>query len=104
MKDTKAIELLAEETLGSMDSLQQVDASGFIAARAWNRLAQRPQITREGNYNKVLLRLAAVMVVLAGLNCASFFAAERINKAGDKTTGSQAFANAYNLNNSSHNY
>ena len=104
MKNRKEIEQLAEQALQSLETLQLVEANDFLAAKAW----QRMQNQRHGvpaNYNKLLLRLAAVLLMFVGINCASFYVLN--NKTANKTstaTGVGAFANAYGLSNSSDNY
>ncbi len=104
MKDRKNIEQLAEQALHSLDNLQEVDANDFLAAKAW----QRMQTYRHGlpvGYNKLLLRLAVVLLMFTGINCVSFYVlSEKSANTTTPATGVDAFANAYGLSNSSGNY
>ena len=104
MKSRKDIEQLAEQALHSLDNLQQLDANDFLAAKAW----QRMQTTRHGlpaGYNKLLLRLAVVLLLFVGINCVSFYVLSKKTVSTAQTaTGIDAFASAYGLSNSSENY
>ncbi|MFD0750559.1 hypothetical protein ACFQZS_10420 [Mucilaginibacter calamicampi] len=104
MNNREEIEQLAERALHSLDNLQQVDANDFLAAKAWQRMQNR----RHGlspAYNKLLLRLAVVLLMFVGINCVSFYVLN--NKSADTAstaTGVDAFASAYGLSSSSGNY
>jgi hypothetical protein len=104
MKDRKEIEQRAEQALHSLDNLHQVDANDFLAAKAW----QRMQNHRHGlpvGYNKLLLRLAVVLLMFTGINCVSFYVlSKKSANTASSVTGVDAFANAYGLGNSSENY
>lgn len=104
MKDRKEIEQLAEQALRSLDNLQQLEANDFLAAKAW----QRMQTHRRGlppAYNKLLLRLAVVLVMFVGINCVSFYVLNKSTTANTETaSGVGAFASAYGLSNNSDNY
>ena len=104
MKDKKEIEQLAEQALHSLDNLQQLDANDFLAAKAWQRM-QNHRLAVPASYNKLLLRLAVVLLMFTGINCVSFYVLSK--KTANTTTGAtgvDAFANAYGLSNSSGNY
>jgi|GEM_PF-3204593 len=104
MKDRKEIEQLAEKALHSLDNLQQVDANDFLAAKAWQRM-QTYRHELPAGYNKLLLRLAVVLLMFTGINCISFYALSK--KSVDSTsaaTGVDAFASAYGLSSNSENY
>ena len=104
MKNRKDIEQLAEQALHSLDNLQQLEANDFLAAKAW----QRMQTNRHGlpaGYNKLLLRLAVVLLMFTGLNCVSFYVlSKKTANTTSTATGVDAFASAYGLSNSSENY
>lgn len=104
MSNRKEIEQLAEKALHSLDNLQQVEANDFLAAKAWQRIQNR----RHGlspAYNKLLLRLAVVLLMFVGINCVSFYVlSKKGTDTAATTTGVDAFASAYGLNSSSGNY
>lgn len=104
MKDRKEIKQLAEQALHSLDNLQQVDTNDFLAAKAWQRMQSYRHSLPTG-YNKLLLRLAVVLLMFTGINCVSFYVLSK--KSANTTTaatGVDAFANAYGLSNNSGNY
>ena len=104
MKNKKEIEQLAERALQSLDGLQQVDANDFLAAKAWQRM-QNQRHGLSAGYNKLLIRMAAVLVIFIGINCVSFYVLGKKNTdTASTTTGVDAFANAYGLSSSSENY
>ncbi|MGY3215021.1 hypothetical protein [Mucilaginibacter sp. HD30] len=104
MKDKKQIEQLAEQALQSLDKLQQVDANDFLAAKAWQRMQNQRQSIPTG-YNKLLVRLVAVLVLFICINCVSFYVLNKTSAdTALTTTGVDAFASAYGLSNSSENY
>jgi len=104
MKNKKEIEQLAEQALQSLDNMQQLEANDFLAAKAWQRMQNQRHGVPAG-YNKLLLRLAVVLLMFVGINCVSFYVISKKNMDTASTvTGVDAFANAYGLSNSSGNY
>ena len=104
MKNKKEIEQLAGKALQSLDNLQQVDANDFLAAKAWQRMRDQRNGLPAG-HNKLLIRMAAVLVIFIGINCVSFYVLGKKNPdTASTTTGVDAFANAYGLSSSSENY
>lgn len=105
MKDQDKIEQLANQTLGSLNNLQQVEANEFLAAKAWQRMQGYKQSMPHA-YNKILLRLTVALLLFTGVNCVSYYVLSN-NKTTANTsaaTGVDAFANAYGLSNNSNNY
>lgn len=104
MKDRKEIEQLAEQALHSLDNLQQLEANDFLAAKAWQRMQNHPH-NLSPVYNKLLVRLAVVLLMFTGINCVSFYVlSKKSANTATAATGVDAFADAYGLNNSSGNY
>ena len=104
MKDHEEIEQLARQALNSLDNLQLVEANEFLAAKAWQRIENRRQGLSPA-YSKLLLRLAMVLLVFTGINCASFYVLNKTNtNTTSAATGVDAFASAYGLSNSADNY
>lgn len=104
MKDRKDIEQLAEQALYSLDSLQQLEANDFLAAKAWQRM-QTYRHSVPPVYNKLLFKLAVVLVMFVGINFVSFYMLTKPTKTNTETvSGVDAFASAYGLGNTSDNY
>ena len=104
MKDRKEIEQLAEQALHSLDNLQQLEANDFLAAKVWQRM-QTHRHSLPPAYNKLLFRLAVVLVMFVGINCVSFYMLTKTSKTNTQAaTGVDAFASAYGLSNNSDNY
>ncbi len=104
MKDSKKIEQLAEQALRSLDNVQQLEPNDFLAAKAWHRMQGNRQ-SIPSSYNKLLFRLAAVLLVFVGINCASFYVlGKKSTDTASTATGVNAFASAYGISNNSYNY
>ena len=98
MKTKQEIENEVGQTLNSLDSLQQLEANEFLYTKIAQRINNGRTIPL--HYNRVMLRLAAVLILFIGINCASYYIIKQRGQAtGTKiTTGADAFVNAYNLN------
>ncbi len=104
MNKQNKVEQLVEQTVSSLDNLQQLEPNDFLAAKAWHQMQNR-NTSIPYRYNKLLFRLAAVLVVFVGINCFSFYIMNSNSKKQTETTnGVNAFADAYGLNNYSENY
>ncbi len=104
MNKQNKVDQLVEQTLGSLDNLQQLEPNEFLAAKAWHQLQNR-NVVMPYRHNKLLFRLVAVLIVFVGINCFSFYIMNsNSKKQTESTTGVNAFADAYGLNNYSENY
>ncbi|MEO8887387.1 MAG: hypothetical protein ABI367_15090 [Mucilaginibacter sp.] len=105
MKNKQDIENEVQQTLNSVDSLQQLEANAFLHAKIANRMVSKQALTRI-TYNKLMVRLAAVLCLFICINGISFYVLkQKPNTANTKNyTGADAFANAYGLNNSLNSY
>jgi len=105
MKKHGDIEKLAEQTLNSLDGLQQVEANEYLYAKIKQRMQGSKEVVPL--YGKrVMLRLVAVLVLFIGLNCISFYALKQQGSqtTGPKSSSAEAFANAYGLNTNTDSY
>ena len=104
MKNQQEIERMAEQTLSSLDNLQQVEANEYLHSKIWLRINDTSKSIPPA-YNRLMLRLAAVLFLFIGINCVSFYALKQHSvDTAQKSSGADAFANAYNLNDNSDSY
>ena len=107
MKNKQDIEKLTETTLASLDNLQPVEANEFLYGKVVNRMQMREALNRKTN-QRLMLKLAAALVVFIGINAASFYVFERQQRKPQTksavVTGAAAFAQEYSLQNNSYNY
>jgi hypothetical protein len=104
MKNNQDIEKAVQQTLDSLDNLQQLEANEFLYAKIRQRMDNTAKVVPM-NYNRVMLRLAAVLVLFIGINGVSFYVLKHSNSSASQTTsGANAFADAYNLNSNTDSY
>jgi hypothetical protein len=105
MKNIQGIEEQVQQTLNSLDNLQQLEANPFLHAKIVNRMANK-QASIPIVYNKLMVRLAAVLCLFICINVVSFYVLkQKTNTVNTKNyTGVDAFANAYGLNNNLNSY
>jgi hypothetical protein len=103
MKNKQDIEQAAEQALNSLNHMQQVEANEYLHAKIMQRMQNNKVIPMA--YNRLMLRLAAVLILLIGVNALSFYVLKQRSTTTEKTTtGADAFAKAYNLNNNLDSY
>jgi hypothetical protein len=104
MKNKQDLEKQAEQTLNSLDNLQQLEANEFLDAKILHRMQvmhHPPAITAQ----KLMLRLAGVLCLFIGLNITTYFVLKQPKHTTTKNiNGVDAFADAYGLNNNSNSY
>lgn len=107
MKTKIEIERLADETLNSLDRIQQVDANEFL----YTRIEARSRKHREQFIGvKYLSGLSAALVLFISLNMASYYflsdkGPERTQVAKQqKSTAAEALAAEYNLSSDQYSY
>ena len=106
MKNKKDAEKLAEETLKSIDNITALDVNDFLFTRVQNRINIKKQVTETLNL-KTMYRLVAMLVFFILINMLSFrYLANKnsTNYKSPKTSGLDAFASDYNLNETTENY
>jgi hypothetical protein len=104
MKNNQDIEKAVQQTLNSLDNLQQLEANEFLYAKIKQRMDNTAKVVPM-NYNRVMLRLAAVLILFIGINAISFYALKHNSANATQTTsGANSFADAYNLNNNTDSY
>ncbi|MES2379252.1 MAG: hypothetical protein V4553_21855 [Bacteroidota bacterium] len=104
MKNNQDIEKAVQQTLDSLDNLQQLEANEFLYAKIRQRMDNTAKVVPM-NYNRVMLRLAAVLVLFIGINGLSFYVLKHSSAPATQTTsGANAFADAYNLNSNTDSY
>ncbi len=108
MKNKQELEQKVEQTLNSLDNLQQLEANEFLHAKILHRMGGNSTATNLG-YSKIMIRLAAILCLLIGINCVSFYVLKPQTDIGKVTaaktaTGANAFAEAYGLNNNLNSY
>lgn len=105
MNNKQDIEQTIQQTLNSLDGLRQLEPNDFLAAKAWQRMKNQH---REASvaHSRLMLRLAAVLVLFVGINTASFVLLKNkpVAKPTQETSGADAFAEAYSLNNNTDSY
>ncbi len=104
MKNIKDLEKQAEQALNSLNNLQQVDANEFLHAKVLHRMQSRQEV-KPMVYNKLMVRLAAVLCLFVCINSISYIALMQKNTTTAKTSaGVDVFAEAYGLNNNLNSY
>ncbi|MBC7400178.1 MAG: hypothetical protein H7289_09555 [Mucilaginibacter sp.] len=104
MKNNQDIEKAVQQTLNSLDSLQQLEANEYLYAKIKQRMDNTAKVVPM-NYNRVMLRLAAVLILFIGINGVSFYVLKHSSVHATQTTsGANAFADAYNLNKNTDSY
>jgi len=106
MKNKQDLERKVEQTLNSLDNMQQLEANEFLHAKILHRMTGN---NTNSAYSKVMVRLAAVLCLLVCINCVSFLLLKQQTvttkaTAAKTTTGADAFAEAYGLNNNLNSY
>lgn len=108
MKNKQELDRKVEQTLRSLDNLQQLEANEFLYAKILHRMSGNNNTAIYINYSKVMVRLAAVLCLLVCINCISFFVLKQqpvtTKVTAAKTSGADAFAEAYGLNNNLNSY
>jgi hypothetical protein len=104
MKAQNDIEQLADETLNSLNGLQQLEANGFLFAKIQARMQSRKQ--QQYATVKTLAKLSVALLLFIGLNSVSYYLLnkKRPQSIQQQSTTAQAFANEYNLNVGQYNY
>ena len=106
MKTQTEIAQLTDDTLDSINNLQQVEANTFLFSKLQHRMqynAQQTQLARV----KILSRLSVALVLFIGLNVGSYYLLLGNSpkpKTMQKSTAVQAFASEYQLNTNEYNY
>ena len=104
MKNIKDFEKQAEQALNSLNNLQQVEANEFLHAKIMHRMQNRGEASPL-YYNKLMVRLAAVLCLFICINGLSFFV---LNQSKTTVTKKPAdvtvFAQAYGLNTNLNSY
>jgi hypothetical protein len=105
MKNIQGLEDKVQQTLNSLNNLQQLEANEFLHAKILNRMANK-QASPSMAYNKLMVRLVAVLCLFICVNGISFFVLkQKSNTVNTKNyTGADAFANAYGLDNNLNSY
>jgi hypothetical protein len=105
MKDQQEIQRVVEQTLGSLDNMQPLEANEYLHSKIMQRLNERRKNIPPA-YNRLMLRLAVVLILFTGINTVSFYVLKQSAEVANtkKTTGADAFADAYNLDNSTDSY
>jgi hypothetical protein len=112
MRTKSEIEKLAEETLNSIDAVEQVAANDFLFTRIQARIKDN---TRQQSVPvKALSILSATLLLFIGLNTVSYFFLSNTNteqaiqnitvKPVKTTSAAEAFAKTYNLITEQYNY
>ena len=104
MKNKQDLEKQAEQTLNSLDNLQQVEANAFLDAKVLYRMQMRHD-TPATNTGKLMMRLAGVLCLFICLNITTYLVLKQPKHTTTKNiNGVDAFADAYGLNNNSNSY
>ena len=105
MKNIKDFEKRAEQALNSLDNLQQVEANEFLHSKIMYRMQNRGEASPL-YYNKLMVRLAAVLCLFVCINAVSFFAINqnKTTTATQKPANADSFAQAYGLNTNLNSY
>jgi hypothetical protein len=106
MKNKQDLEKQVQQTLSSLDNMQQLEANAFLHAKIVNRMENK-QASPPMAYNKLMVRLVAVLCLFICVNGISFLVLkQKTNTVNTKTnnTDADAFANAYGLNNNLNSY
>lgn len=103
MKNNHELEKHVDQTLTSLDNLQQLEANEFLHAKVLHRM----QVLRQsgGGAQKLMLRMAGVLCLFICLNTVSYFILKQpTNTTTKNIKGADAFADAYGLNNNLNSY
>ncbi len=105
MKSKKDFENQAEQALNSLNNVQLVEANEFLHAKIMHRMQNQDQASPL-YYNKVMVRLAAVLCLFICVNAVSFFALTpaKTKTVAQKPADATAFAQAYGLNTNLNSY
>ena len=104
MKNIKDFEKQVGQALNSLDNLQQVEANEFLHAKIMHRMQNRGEASPL-YYNKLMVRLAAVLCLFVCINAVSFFALNQTKQTTvKKQAGADVFAQAYGLNTNLNSY
>jgi hypothetical protein len=105
MKSREEIERLTEDTLNSLDNMQQVEANEFLYGKVINRMQMNERKERL-TYRRLVLRLSFTLVLFAGINIASFYVLQHRETRTTKPVSSSAnaFAREYSLTGENYNY
>jgi hypothetical protein len=105
MKNQQEIEQKAEQTLNSLNNMQQLEANEYLHSKILQRMNDNRKVIPMA-YNRVMLRLAAVLILFIGINAVSFYVLKQSGNTVTvkKAATADAFADAYNLNNNVDSY
>jgi hypothetical protein len=105
MKNKQDIERLTEQTLNSLNNMQQVDANEYLYSKIVNRM-QINELNERTAYNRLMVRLSMALGLFICLNGISFYLLERQQSPKNKitTSASASFAQEYSLQNNSYSY
>lgn len=103
MKNLKELEKQVDMALTSLDNLQQVEVTEFLHSKIIHRMQTRQETPLV--YNKLMVRLAAVLCLLICINGVSYIALTQTNTtATKKQSSADVFAEAYGLKNNLNSY
>lgn len=104
MKNKQEIEKAVEQTLNSLDCVQQLEANEYLYVKILNRMHDDRQ--EAVKFNRLMLRLSFVLTLFVCLNGLTYYllTAKPGPEQGKTISGSSVFANAYQLNNNSYSY
>lgn len=106
MKTQSEIERLAEETLKSIDHIQQVEANSFLFTRIESQMMMG---SYQQNFAAIqfLSRLSIALVLFIGLNAATYYylsGNEPTQTVKQKSTTAEALASEFNLSTNQYSY
>ena len=104
MKNKQEIDKAVEQTLNSLDGVQQCDANEYLYVKILNRMRDAKE--EAVKFNRLMLRLSFVLALFVCVNGLSYYllTVKPNTKQGKTVSGSSAFSNAYQLNNNSYSY
>jgi len=105
MKNIKDAERLAEETLKSIDGIEQVEVNDYLFTRIQSRIEMRKAANEPVNLT-YLYKLAATLLFFTCINIIAFNYLTNKNQVNNnqKKNGIDAFAEDYSLNQNISNY
>ncbi|EHQ28329.1 hypothetical protein [Mucilaginibacter paludis] len=105
MKTKNEIEQLADETLASLDQLQQLEANSFLFAKIQSRMLYKNQCNNLAGV-KTMSKLSVALALFIGLNIASYLMLNTVPKQHIKAQSSaaEALASEYHLNTDQYSY
>lgn len=105
MKNKEQIQREAEQTLNSLDGITQVESNEFLYAKVMNRMQARQQYI-PARYGKLMVRLSLALGLFLGLNLATYIVLDQRQHVAPRqaSSGTNAFAEDYQLNNNTYNY